>query len=180
MTATRTMTLADIVAYIEDPESCQVFYDERKVKVIDNWGGFPACDVTLWVIGNEFGVTTLVHAKSVDDAWSAWLDEQPTIHQKELIEAFSAGGDKDSFYGEALNDVREREHGRRDAPLDGNVDREAVRAAAWKAFRECEAPALIEGYEFQSNFSGTGIVDVGHYMQCYEADLEKVLVLRKE
>ena len=35
-----------------------------------------------------------------------------------------------------------------------------------------EWPDLIEGYEFQSNASGTGIVDVGHYAWLRELTLE--------
>jgi len=41
-------------------------------------------------------------------------------------------------------------------------------------------PELIEGYEMQSNFSGTGIVNVGHYSWMHEADLDKVVLVRKK
>ncbi len=41
---------------------------------------------------------------------------------------------------------------------------------------ECEGPDIIEGYEHQSNASGTGIVSMGHYSWMNAADLDLVEV----
>ena len=38
---------------------------------------------------------------------------------------------------------------------------------------------LIEGYQYQSNFSGTGIVDVGHYEWLREANAEEIAAFKQ-
>jgi hypothetical protein len=43
-----------------------------------------------------------------------------------------------------------------------------------------DAPELIEGYEYQSNASGTGIVDVGHYAWMREVEASDITFARKD
>ena len=57
---------------------------EIKVTVIeDGWNGCP-----WYLFGHEFGPTDLVRANSLESAWEAWLDEQPTIDVADVAEAY--------------------------------------------------------------------------------------------
>jgi len=94
----------------------------------------------LFVIGNEFGATHLVTAYDACSAWEEWLDEQPTIPDDEVREAY--GFDTQEAMGKARED---------DNPIE-----------------------LIEGYEYQANCTGTGIVNVDHYTWISEATIESL------
>ena len=108
----------------------------------DCWG-------QLWLFGCEHGVTHVIRTRTFEQAWEIAIDESPTISD-ELSDIAEAYG----YYGpDCLNDAGESWH-------------DAVRGA-----KNCENfPELIEGYEYQSNMSGTGIVDVGHYAWLREAE----------
>lgn len=84
------------------------------IQFINDWGDFGA---KTFAIGREFGLEAIVTAQNVQDAIEAWLDEQPTIEEDEVEEAYN--GD----------------------PENGELD---------------------EAYQYQANFTGTGIVNVGH------------------
>ncbi len=106
------------------------------------------CMGPLWLFGHEFGVAMVIRAQSFESAWEIAIDESPVIPDtlSDICEAYG-------YYGpECRNDA-------------GELWEDAVRAA-----ENCENfPELIEGYEYQSNATGSGIVDVGHYAWLREA-----------
>lgn len=97
----------------------------------------------LFLIGHEFGWTHLVNAECMTDAEDAWLDEQPTVPEDELWEAYGFKSREDY---EAFNDTPGAK----------------------------EYPNLVEGYLPQSNSTGTGVVEVGHYHNIVEVHIGEV------
>ena len=110
----------------------------------DSWG-------ELWVFGCEHGVTRVIRCQSFESAWEIAIDESPTISADDVPEAYGFYGtppvheDTGETWGHLQADMK-----------DWTEDR--------------EHPELIEGYEYQSNMSGTGIVNVGHYSWLREAN----------
>ena len=94
------------------------------------------CWGTLWICGHEFGPNFIIRAHSFDTAYEIWLDETPTIDESELWEAH--GFDSVEEFKLAV------------AASDFDWDR-------WNY------GGLAEGYQYQSNFTGTGIVNEGFY-----------------
>lgn len=94
-------------------------------------------DGPLWLFGEEYGATMLVRASSFEAAWGIVIDESRTIDPSEVPEAFGYEGEDAQARLDA--DLREARDGR----------------GEW--------PDLIDGYEYQSNSSGTGIVSVSYY-----------------
>ena len=168
-------TLAEVLGFIDDPSEYEITIDGHAITFIDDYGLSCGTNGEFFVIGHEFGASHLVHARGFESAWEAWLDEQETIPESELPEAYG------------LEDDFRREYQEKDSAPQWH-EKEAY--AAWRARfdaacvaelrREGAEHELIEGYEYQSNFTGTGIVDVGHYTWCNEADLDKVEITKKE
>ncbi len=99
----------------------------------------------LWLFGNEHGVTMVIRARSFDAAWEIAIDEAPTVDDSQVPEAYGFDGDGESYgHGETAADKL----------------RQAVELAE---AGDGEYPELVEGYSYQANSTGTGIVDVGHY-----------------
>lgn len=177
-------TLATILGFIDDPSTYTIKHDDHEVEFLDEYGLSCGDNGEWYVAGHEFGATHLIHASSFDDAWEAWIDASPTIGADELPEAYG------------IDDSREMEAWKKSHPAP------VYRAPEWSAWvdaKNAEAkrilaqwdddarngvrkdwPELIEGYENQSNASGTGIVDVGHYAWMREADLDDVTIEAKE
>lgn len=135
----------------------------------------------LWIAGQEFGPTMLIRAQSFQDAWEIWIDESPTIPEEDLPEAYGlrsqaemdaisacVDGSSTKNQRETVREIIERDectwNGRTPETPD-EVD---------------EFPLLIEGYEYQSNATGTGIVDVGHYAWLREIEESDVLSITVE
>lgn len=94
----------------------------------------------LWLFGHEFGATMVIRARSFETAWEIAIDESATIPKEELYEAYV------------------------DDEGNGFDSQEAFDAYIAKVdIGECEHPDLAEGYEYQSSFTGTGVVNVGYY-----------------
>jgi hypothetical protein len=91
----------------------------------------------LWMFGCEYGVTMIIRALSFETAWEIAIDESPTIDATDVPEAYGVYGD--------------------------DAERKLRQAVELAEAGDGEYPELVEGYEFQSNATGTGIVDVGHY-----------------
>lgn len=180
------MTLAIILGFIEDPDRYVIKCNDHEVKFIDDYGLSCGTNGSFFVVGNEFGATHLIHASSYEDAWDAWLDEQPTIAEDGLIEAYSPGNEKGSFLDEAIDVYPGRSEGRwteedwTKIRASAKAALDAMASAASGPQGSGEYPELVEGYEFQSNTSGTGVVDVGHYTTINEADLSQFEVTPKE
>lgn len=100
----------------------------------------------LWAVLNEYGIHSIVRAQTYEDAYEAWADEQPTVPVAELPEAF--GFDTEAEYLAAVG-----------------------RAAA----AEGEWPKLTEGYAYQGNASGSGVVWVGYGTRLVTVDPERLL-----
>jgi hypothetical protein len=170
-----TTTLADVLGFIDDPSDYEITIDGHAVTFIDDYGLSCGTNSEFFAIGHEFGASHLVHASDYESAWEVWLDEQDTIPESEVAEAYG------------LHDEFRVEYQKTD-PAPAWHEREAY--DAWKARfdaaclvelrREGAEHELIEGYEYQSNASGTGIVDVGHYSWCNEADLTQVTITKRE
>jgi hypothetical protein len=103
----------------------------------------------IWLFGHEYGVTLVIRARSFETAWEIAIDEASTIDASEVAEA----------YGFDSQDE-----------LDAAVAKAEAEGDDW--------PELVEGYEMQSNCSGTGIVDVGHYAWLREMDRDDKATLR--
>lgn len=120
-------------------------------------------DGPLWIFGHEHGPTLIIRASSFETAWEIAIDESPTIDPSEVPEAYGSfeylrewcpelwpeyfqvyrkEGEGKSMGPQAVADIIF--HRRADEFVDN-------------------PPDLLEGYEYQSNSSGTGIVNVGHY-----------------
>lgn len=93
-------------------------------------------DGPLWLFGHEFGTTMVIRARSFEAAWEIAIDEAKTIADDEVPEAYG-------FYGDSAD--------------------EELRMAGERAEETGDYPELVDGYYMQSNCSGTGIVDIGHY-----------------
>jgi len=97
-------------------------------------------------------VRWLIRARSFEKAWEIWVDESETIPESEIPEAYGFDGwDSDGEKSETEYSPETAE--------------ERFKAAVKKAEAgKRDYPELVEGYEYQSNSSGTGIVSVSHYV----------------
>lgn len=82
----------------------------------------------LWIVRGAYGVRRIIRASSWYTAYAIHIDEEPTIPESELPEAYGF-----------------------DSP-------EEFRAAVEEANRQGYYPDLAEGYRYQDNATGTGIV----------------------
>jgi len=111
------------------------------------------CDGPLWIFGQEYGPTMVIRARSFETAWEIAVDESPTIEPEDVPEAHGYDGWCSGGYKRVM-EVYSPETAKERFEF-------AVRAAQEEG---SEHPDLLEGYEYQSNSSGTGIADVGHYV----------------
>ena len=173
-TAVSKIDLQDIVDFNDSPEKFDFYVDDRDrpVKFYDEYGN----DGDYFLFGFEYGPTLLVRAKNEYDAYEVFLDELPPVPMDEIHEAYyafdkllehmiSMGHEHDyqlrcfcnrwcKFYFEADT---------RDANMTGAWDR-------WE---------LDESYQYQSNSTGSGIVNVGHYEWMREIPVGSIKVSRK-
>ena len=115
------------------------------------------------IAGNEFGYTHLILSDSFDSAWEEFIDQSETIPESELPDAYGAF-DKFVEHMEKLgheNAYQLREFCTRYESDFFRIESERMQEAGdyWE---------LIEGYEYQSNFTGTGIVFTGHCTYLHE------------
>ena len=132
---------------------------------------------TLFLAYNEFGPFKVIRAEHFGSAWEIMVDEMPTIEPSELPEAYGMyilesenalgnfGLYSDLDNGDGTREVNE--YNVTHTLLNRYPTRESAHAAAM-SYAESKELDLIEGYEYQSNSSGTGIVDVGHYIGMVE------------
>jgi hypothetical protein len=129
------------------------FRGERyKVEFLDpGWDGCP-----LFLFGHEFGPTHLIRADHYGSAWEEWLDEQPPIKKDDLWLAYGFNSE-DSYKAFCLLfQMGLKEQAWAIAKSEG-IDGSGVSVPE-------DYPPIIEGYDYQPNATGTGIVDVGHYV----------------
>lgn len=94
----------------------------------------------VWIYSEGHGPRMVVRALSFDKAYEIILDELPPIPQEDLPEAYG-------YYGAGAEICFQ----------------DAVSAATLGIF---EYPELVDGYRYQPNATGTGIVEL-----CHEARL---------
>ncbi len=116
-----------------------------------------------FIAGHEFGYTHLILEDYLDSAWETFLDDSPTIDDSELPDAYGCF-DKFVEHMEKLghdNTQQLREFcSRYEIDFFGiKTDEMHTSGEYWE---------LIEGYEYQPNYVGTGIVNVGHYTYIHE------------
>ena len=179
-------TLKDVLDLLDcgEDDRIKVTIKEREHSVRFVTDTYSITDGTFFLAGFEYSAHVLICAGSFEDAWSTWVDTLPPIAEDELIEAFGVV-DRDD-----VREAYERGHG--ECPRWG--DQEAWRvwhdglklAQTWWLANvgndltnplDPDGPLLsddtlnlIEGYEYQSNATGTGIVNVGHYAWMNEID----------
>lgn len=157
----------------DDPEKFDFFYmdndREYSVKAYQVAEGIE-WDEKVYLISHEYGPNSIVFADNESNAYEIWVDNQNTIEQDEVHEAYGAY--------DAL-----REHmaslGHEDtvylrrfcinwAPIYFKI-------MAPKATQDDDpCSSLIEGYEYQSNSTDTGIVEVGHYTRIDKISKDKI------
>jgi|SRR5579883_690463 len=157
------VTLHDVLSLLEGPDKVKITYEGREhaVKLIDDYG-LGSRNASFFLAGFEFGPHVLVHARSFESAWEAWVDEEKPIDEDELIEAYGVVDRQE------ITDAYIAGHG--EAPPYWKREawdawHEGLKLARtwWLANYKGADLDLIEGYEYQSNFTGTGIVAMGHY-----------------
>lgn len=179
-------TLDDVIDFMNDSDDFHLTVvssssDARKIDFLDE-SGLSSDNDQFFIAGDESGPWILIHARSFEDAWEAWIDERPTIPESELPEAY---GVPDSPEIEVWKDANPSPHY---VSPEWKTWRDALHTEELRILKawgeaadgdERPYPELIEGYEMQSNISGTGIVDVGHYSWMREADLSEITLVRK-
>ena len=134
---------------------CQVRHcDEwRAVRVIDDYG----YDGKPWHLGKTVCGAWLypdaaIRADSFESAYEAWIDERPTIPADEIPEAYGA-------FDKLVEWMEKRGHENTQHLRDFCNRNAAAFFRLQTSNRDCwdEWP-LIEGYQYQSNANGTGIV----------------------
>lgn len=170
-------------------------------KLIDDYGysANTKHNAKLWTFGNEYGYCHLVHCQDECDGHSAHLDESPTIAQNELHEAFGFYTMQAKLWHKTDNgepwyllcdtnfhkDIGEMVS---ESVLKCNGDRRTIGGAfdneddaikfALEFIKENELD-LIEGYEYQSNVSNTGIVNTGYNSHMLEIKWIDLVILPK-
>lgn len=133
---------------------------QTNVKVIDDCGDESPCRINRWyVFGHEYGATHVIRARGESSAYEIWVDEQSTIAPDEVHEAYGA-------FDKLVEWLVARGH-ENTSTLRGFANRYASLFFALSIAKGTDNVwdewPLIEGYEMQSNSTGTGIVNVGHY-----------------
>ena len=128
-----------------------------------------------YLVGHEFGSIMVIRADSLESAWEIFIDESPTIERDELPNAFGfyimrSNPETNAYYICSDHD----DHGELTSEkiLVCNGDRRTI----GKPFQTESAAIdfcmeyvteheidLAEGYEYQSNSTDTGIVNIGHH-----------------
>lgn len=170
------ITLKRLLEVLDSPEKSQFYVWDRerwvKVNFIDDYGLSGSCYNAKFYAFYNFRYTDLVHADSETSAWEAWLDKQDTIPESELHEAYGAY--------DLMRDYMIKKGYRDDEHLRDFCNRNFDLYFKWLTRadqpKNFEYPELIEGYHFQANCTGTGIVSVGHYVGFREVSLDEVVV----
>lgn len=125
--------------------------------LVDDYGySATGHNAQLWAFGQEYGYLRLVHCQHEGDGYQAYHDTMPTIDHDEVHEAYNVF-DKLVEYMESKgyeNTLQLRDFANRWCKTYFEI-------ATYNA-NETGAWPLDESYHYQSNSSGTGIVNVGH------------------
>jgi hypothetical protein len=120
------------------------------VAVYDDFGD------NVYVYG-QYGPKLVIRAQSWEDAYNIAIDECTTIEPEDVPEAYG-------FDGWDSAGIKTEE------TYSPETAKERFEAAMEAADETGEYPELLEGYTYQSNVTGTGIVAVGHHEWLRDVD----------
>jgi hypothetical protein len=175
--------------------------DFDKCKLIDDYGySVGGHNAKLFVVSHEFGASAVIHAQHDSEAWDAYIDEEKTIDTSELHEAYGFylmqackcfeqnltapwyvlcdRSFHDDSIGEIVSEAVLKCTGDRLTVGGAFTTKEHAQQFALEFACENEC-AVIEGYKQQSNSSGTGIVNVGHYTRIEPLPWNKLVIRHK-
>lgn len=169
------MLNTDLANDHESIESARIWtgHTWRELPVVDDgWG-------QLYLAGMEYGAMHLIRATSWESAYEAWVDELPPVPDDEIHEAYGLNSAEELAAIVAVIEDSATDAQRRtvQAILDSN------RYMEWNGNKPesvddvIEYPLPIEGYRYQSNATGTGIVNVGHYEWLRKVNPDDVIVI---
>lgn len=181
------MKVSTLRSIVDSTEKHTFTYEGKKLPHVILDAPITDEDTVLYVAGYEFGSPWLiaVTAHGSDDgfeaAWEAWIDALPTIPESELVEAYGPEGTPDGSFLDMAHDKARGVSGANESQYGSSAwaahiaaihaDAEAMFAAYTKENQD-EYPDLVEGYQQQSNSTGTGVVSLGHYVGFHKADLD--------
>lgn len=178
------MKLSDIVSFVESPEEFTFTLDGREIPRFYNDDGTVNGKTRFYAAGFEFGATHVIACDSFETAWTTWVDELPAIPEEELIEAY--GPDSGEYRGKSFYDMAIEMYQKEQECLPrGNQSWDEVRAIARRMLESYMVegkryPELVEGYEHQSNATGTGVVATGYYAWMREVSDELEVTRKNE
>lgn len=144
------------------------------------------CMGVLWLYGMEYGPTMLIRANSLEDAIGIAHDESPAIEVDDLPEAYGFYLMQACKWNEQNSTAKwyvlsdHDDHGEMvsaevlvctgDRRSIGCYDtKQEARDACMEYVNDnADDIYLIEGYVYQPNSTGTGIVSVGHHEWCHK------------
>jgi hypothetical protein len=133
-------------------------------------------DEDAFIISNEFGPAMLVFAGHEGDAWEVYVDCCDPVPYDQVHEAYGA-------YDALLNHMESLGHVN-NGKLRQFCNRWArtyYNIVAPKATQDDDpCSSLIEGYEYQSNSTDSGIVETGHYHRIDKVCKSKIFALLKD
>ena len=124
------------------------------------------CGEALYVYGKEYGASMIINANSWEAAYGIAIDESATIPEEEVFEAYGSfewlRESMPELWPEYFQVYRKPGEGKSMGPQTVADILFAMHCEKLLAEDE-EYPELQEGYQYQSNASGTGIVETGYY-----------------
>lgn len=150
----------------------------------------------FFAYGHEFGTVLVIRTDDESTAYDIAIDESATISPDEVHEAYGfylmqakscfAPDNGEKWYicsdvknhGSTVSEDILKCRGDRKCIGDAFDTREDAIAYALQYIQENELD-LIEGYQYQSNFTGTGIVNTGHYEWIREANADEIAAFKQ-
>jgi hypothetical protein len=170
----------DLVEKIMDrPKDFNYYYTpdvlvHHQVKVDESALDF---EEKAFIISNEYGPVMLVFERNMSEAWEVFIDCCDPVPYDEVHEAYGAYDELRKHMTENLlyeDTVQLRNFCNRWARTYYNI-------MAPKAEQDDDpCSSLLEGYEYQSNSTDSGIVETGHYHRIDEVSKSRIFALLKD
>jgi hypothetical protein len=150
----------------------------------------------FFAYGHEFGTSLVIRCHSLEQAYDIAIDESNTIEPDEVPEAYgfylmqakhwNAPDNGEKWYicsdvdnhGETVSETILECRGDRQCIGDAFDSRGAAIDFALQYIRDNDIN-LIEGYRYQDNSTGTGIVNTGHYEWIRLANDEEIAAFKQ-
>ncbi len=165
------MKAEEIAEAYENPEKQRWAYNGRELSVVFEETSLSNAS---WYVASRDAYGSpdaLILAGSWESAYEAWIDESPTITEAELPEAYLVpGADSYQTFDDLARESIKKTEGESWEDHHARVVAEGLRLL--RALPADACPELAEGYQYQSNSTGTGIVDGGHCetLRCIDSD----------